>query len=60
MKENKLTKKALKQLAEYDIKESDVLSVCPLDLSFGSNYLTGYIFLTKKNVGLCTIETPLE
>ncbi|MBO4864233.1 MAG: ABC transporter ATP-binding protein [Eubacterium sp.] len=60
MKENKLSKKAAMQLKNYNIEETDILSVCPVDLSLGSDYLSGYIFLTDRYVGLATIETPAE
>ena len=60
MKENKLSNKALKQLKEFNITEADVLAVCPVDLSLGSDYLSGYMFLTGSYVGLATIETPAD
>ena len=58
MKENKLTQKALEQLKNYSISEKDILSVCPIDLSFEGEYILGYVFMTQKLLGICTKNVP--
>ena len=60
MKENKLNEKALMQLDGFGIREEDVLSVCPIDLSFDGEYILGYVFFTKKVIGICEKKTPDE
>ena len=60
MKENKLNEKALTQLDGFGIREEDVLSVCPIDLSFDGEYILGYVFFTKKVIGICEKKTPNE
>lgn len=58
MKENKLNEKALMQLDGFGIHEEDVLSVCPIDLSFDGEYILGYVFFTEKVIGICEKKTP--
>ena len=58
MKENKLNEKALMQLDDFGIHEEDVLSVCPIDLSFDGEYILGYVFFTEKVIGICEKKTP--
>ena len=58
MKDNKLTKNILNKIKEYKIHESDILSVCPIDLSFEGEYILGYIFLTKDYLGVCESDIP--
>lgn len=60
MKENKLNEKALMQLDGFGIREEDVLSVCPIDLSFDGEYILGYVFFTQKVIGICEKKTPDE
>lgn len=60
MKENKLNEKALTQLDGFGIREEDVLSVCPIDLSFDGEYILGYVFFTEKVIGICEKKTPDE
>ncbi|WP_288886333.1 ABC transporter ATP-binding protein [uncultured Eubacterium sp.] len=60
MKENKLNEKALMQLDGFGIREEDVLSVCPIDLSFDGEYILGYVFFTEKVIGICEKKTPDE
>ena len=53
MKKNQLPKQVLNTLLAYQIKSDDILDVCPFDLSFDSEYISGYLFLTSTNI--CTI-----
>lgn len=44
MKKNQLPKQVLNTLLAYQIKSDDILDVCPFDLSFDSEYISGYLF----------------
>lgn len=33
-------------------KTDDILDVCPFDLSFDSEYISGYLFLTSTKIGV--------
>ena len=52
--DNKLTKKALADIAALNITEKDILLVCPVDLSFEGKYIAGYAFLTDTKLGITT------
>lgn len=52
MKENKLPEKVLELLKNRGISADDVLDVCPMDLSFECEYISGYLFLTKDELGV--------
>lgn len=54
--DNKLTKKALADIAALNITEKDILLVCPVDLSFEGKYIAGYAFLTDTKLGITTRE----
>ena len=54
MKKNQLPDRALAMLKKYGIEEADLLDVCPTDLSFESEYINGYLFLTAKVLGIVT------
>ena len=52
MKKNQLPKQVLNTLLAYQIKSDDILDVCPFDLSFDSEYISGYLFLTSTKSAL--------
>ena len=52
MKENKLPSCILKQIKKQNIQKSDVLAVCPFDLSFSGEYVNGYLFFTREMLGV--------
>ena len=54
MKEHKLPKYVWRELATHNIKEGDVLCSAPADLSFDCEYISAYVFLTKKLIGVYT------
>ncbi len=56
MKKNQLPSAVLSQLKERKIYESDILDVCPVDLSFTCEYISGYLFLTKDMLGIVHSE----
>ncbi len=56
MKENQLPGRVLKMLAPRGIRREDILDVCPMDLSFSCEYISGYLFLTKDTLGVVTSE----
>lgn len=56
MKKNQLPSAVLSQLKEREIYESDILDVCPVDLSFACEYISGYLFLTKDMLGVVHSE----
>ena len=60
MKDNKLTKNSIKALEQHKIHESDVLSVCPTDLSFEGEYILGYLVLTSDMLGVCESAVPSD
>ena len=59
-----MTSKALSSIWAFDIRKKDILAFSPIDLSFdgssGGGYIKGYIFLTKKKLGVCTMELPSD
>ncbi|MGN1205468.1 MAG: ABC transporter transmembrane domain-containing protein [Eubacterium sp.] len=57
MKENKLPKGIEKQIRTQGIEKKDILAVCPFDLSFSSEYVSGYVFLTKEMLGIAVSES---
>lgn len=59
MKKNQLPDRVLDMIGEYGIERQDVLDVCPVDLSFEGEYISGYLFLTARALGVVTSE-PLE
>lgn len=56
MKKNQLPDRVLIMLKKYSIEKEDILDVCPVDLSFDSEYISGYVFLTAKVLGVVTSE----
>lgn len=46
VKKNQLPEQVIRQLISDGIKESDILDVCPVDLSFEGEYISGYLFMT--------------
>lgn len=59
MKKNQLPDSVVDRIKEYGIKQSDILDVCPTDLSFDGEYISGYLFLTTDVLGVVSSE-PLE
>ena len=49
MKKNQLPKQVLNTLLAYQIKSDDILDVCPFDLSFDSEYISGYVLDKYEN-----------
>lgn len=56
MKENQLPGRVLKLIKPHGIGKKDILDVCPMDLSFDCEYISGYLFLTNKVLGIVTSE----
>ncbi|MCH5251749.1 MAG: ATP-binding cassette domain-containing protein [Lachnospiraceae bacterium] len=56
MKKNQLPSRVLELLKPQGIGKNDILDVCPTDLSFESEYISGYLFLTKEILGVVTSE----
>lgn len=56
MKKNQLPDTVLAQIRLKGIEKSDVLYVCPLDLSFDCEYISGYLFLTQQFLGVVTSD----
>lgn len=56
MKENKLPSHVLALLKPQGIGKKDILDVCPVDLSFSCEYISGYLFLTKDVLGVAVSE----
>lgn len=56
MKENRLPSRVLKLLKPQGIGKEDILDVCPMDLSFTCEYISGYLFLTEDVLGIVTSE----
>ena len=56
MKDNQLPSRVLQQLKREGIGKKDILDVCPTDLSFGGEYISGYLFLTGEMLGIVTSE----
>lgn len=61
---SKMTSKAFSSIEAFDIHEKDILLYCPIDLSFdgtsSGGYIKGYVFLTDKKLGVCTMELPTD
>ncbi len=49
---------ATKQLKTHGIEKSDILLLCPIDLSFEGDYINGYLFVTDTQLGVCTMSLP--
>ncbi len=58
MNEHKLSKCVLTELEAQGIDEKDILCVSPVDLSFGSEYITGAVFLTGTVLGAYSRTLP--
>ncbi|MEI3301105.1 MAG: hypothetical protein V8R67_10775 [Eubacterium sp.] len=56
MKENKLPSCVEKLIREQGVEKQDILAVSPFDLSFASEYVSGYVFLTKDTLGVAVSE----
>lgn len=56
MKKNQLPDRVLPMLLSEGIQKGDILDVCPVDLSFESEYISGYLFLTAELLGVVTSE----
>lgn len=56
MKKNQLPSKVLSMLKPKGIDKSSILDVCPVDLSFDSRYISGYLFLTPDILGVVMSE----
>lgn len=56
MKKNQLPSRVLSMLKPKGIEKNHILDVCPVDLSFDSEYISGYLFLTAETLGVVTSE----
>ena len=56
MRDNKLPSCVEKQIRKQGIEKQDILAVSPFDLSFSSEYVNGYVFLTKDILGVAVSE----
>ena len=56
MRDNKLPSCVEKQIRKQGIEKQDILAVSPFDLSFASEYVNGYVFLTKDILGVAVSE----
>lgn len=56
MKKNQLPSRVMSLLRPKGIEKSDILDVCPVDLSFDCKYISGYLFLTAGELGIVTSE----
>lgn len=56
MKKNQLPSRVLSMLKPKGIEKSNILDVCPVDLSFDSQYISGYLFLTAEILGVVISE----
>lgn len=45
-----------KLIREQGVEKQDILAVSPFDLSFASEYVSGYVFLTKDTLGVAVSE----
>ena len=45
-----------KLIREQRVEKQDILAVSPFDLSFASEYVSGYVFLTKDTLGVAVSE----
>ena len=57
-----MTSKALSSIGAFDIHEKDIILYSSIDLSSEGDsegkYIKGYVFLTEKKLGICTMELP--
>ena len=60
MKEHKLSKYIISELALHNVKEEDILCVSPIDLSYECEYINGTVFLTEKLLGVYTHKLPKD
>ena len=58
--DSKLSKAALRQLKEYGVDREDILLESSIDLSFDSEYISGFIILTKSVVGVMQKALPKD
>ena len=56
MRDNKLPSCVEKLIRKQGIEKQDILAVSPFDLSFSSEYVNGYVFLTKDILGVAVSE----
>lgn len=56
MKKNQLPSRVMTKLRPMGIETKDILDVCPTDLSFASEYISGYLFLTADTLGIVISE----
>ena len=56
MKKNQLPDRVFELLKPQGIGKKDILDVCPTDLSFESEYISGYLFLTAEMLGIVTSD----
>ena len=56
MRDNKLPSCVEKLIREQGVEKQDILAVSPFDLSFASEYVSGYVFLTKDTLGVAVSE----
>lgn len=56
MKKNQLPDRVIQMLKPEGISKIDILDVCPVDLSFAGEYISGYVFLTADKLGVVTSE----
>lgn len=52
MKKNQLPEQVIRQLISDGIKQTDIVDVCPVDLSFEGEYISGYLFMTADCLGV--------
>ena len=45
-----------KLIRKQGVEKQDILAVSPFDLSFASEYVSGYVFLTKDTLGVAVSE----
>ena len=50
MRDNKLPSCVEKLIRKQGVEKQDILVVSPFDLSFASEYVSGYVFLTKDTL----------
>ena len=56
MRDNKLPSCVEKLIRKQGVEKQDILAVSPFDLSFASEYVSGYVFLTKDTLGVAVSE----
>lgn len=60
MKEQKLSKRVINELAAVSVDVKDVLCSAPFDLSLECEYISGTMFLTGGLLGFCTVKLPKD